>query len=272
MALSEKGHPPQSRAARLRAVDADPMPVTARAMNYRAGHVISRHSHAKSQLVYAVQGVMVVAATFGEWVVPPTLGIWMPAGIAHWIRCVGEVHMRSIYVHPSASMALPDACQTVGISPLLRELILATAQVKRHYVRDSREGRLTQLLLDELARSPSLPLHLPKPQHPSLTRICQTLMSNPDDDRTLGSWAGQFGVNAKTIQRMFVRETGMTFGKWRQQARLLISLEQLAGGAKVVDVALSLGYQSQSAFTALFKRQFGRTPGAFFGRAAAAAR
>jgi AraC-like DNA-binding protein len=56
----------------------------------------------------------------------------------------------------------------------------------------------------------------------------------------------------------------MTFGQWRQQARLLHALERLALGDKVVDVALSLGYDSPSAFATMFKRQFGETPSAFF--------
>jgi len=44
----------------------------------------------------------------------------------------------------------------------------------------------------------------------------------------------------------------------------LHGLERLAVGDKVVDVALALGYDSPSAFAAMFKRQFGETPSAFF--------
>jgi AraC-like DNA-binding protein len=69
----------------------------------------------------------------------------------------------------------------------------------------------------------------------------------------------------KTIQRLFVKETGMTFGQWRQQARLLRALELLAVGEKVIDVALALGYESPSAFAAMFRKQFGQTPSQFFG-------
>jgi AraC-like DNA-binding protein len=71
-------------------------------------------------------------------------------------------------------------------------------------------------------------------------------------------------VDPKTIQRRFARQTGMTFGQWRQQAKLILALEQLACGVKVVDVALNLGYGSPSAFATMFKRQFGTTPSAYF--------
>ena len=80
----------------------------------------------------------------------------------------------------------------------------------------------------------------------------------------MADWARRLSVDAKTIQRLFVKETGMTFGQWRQQARLLRALELLASGQKVIQVALGLGYDSPSAFAAMFKKHFGATPSAFF--------
>jgi AraC-like DNA-binding protein len=152
----------------------------------------------------------------------------------------------------------------VGISPLLRELILAATAVATPYDADSRAGRLMALLLDEMHTLPVLPLHLPQPADARLQRICAGLAQRPDDPATLADWAERLGIDAKTIQRLFARETGMTFGQWRQQSRLLLGLEQLARGEKVVDVALALGYESPSAFAAMFRRQFGETPSAFF--------
>ena len=240
------------------------MPVACKATDYPAGHVIEQHMHAKGQLIYAAHGVMMVASEGGQWIVPPTRGIWMPAGRAHWIRCIGAVQMRSLYVRTDAVPQLPAHSQAVGISALLRELILAAMQVVPPYSADDRDGRLMRLLLDELQGLPVLPLHLPQPVDPRLRAICARLLERPDDDATLGDWASQLGVDEKTIQRLFARETGMTFGQWRQQARLLHALECLASGAKVVDVALALGYDSPSAFAAMFRRQFGVTPSEFF--------
>ncbi len=248
----------------LSETDLHPMPVYCKASDYPAGQVIERHAHRKGQLIYAVHGVMVVAVEGGQWIVPPTRGIWMPADTAHWIRCIGVVHMRSVYVRPDAAPQLPAHSQTVGISALLRELIQAAADIQTPYDADSRDGRLMRLLLDELHALPVLPLHLPQPADPRLQRICARLLEAPDDDSTLGQWAERLDVDSKTVQRLFARETGMTFGKWRLQARLQHGLEQLASGARVLDVALALGYDSPSAFATTFKRQFGQTPSEFF--------
>jgi len=248
----------------LEEVDRSTLPVSCRATDYAAGAVIDNHAHAKHQLIYAVHGVMLVRAEGGQWIVPPTRGIWMPSGVTHSIRCIGAVHMRSIYVRPDAAPRLSAQSQAVGISPLLRELIQAAVAVGVPYAANSRDARLMRLLLDELRALPVLPLHLPQPADPRLQRICDRLQRRPGDPSTLGDWATRLEIDAKTIQRLFTRETGMTFGQWRQQARLLRALERLATGEKVVDIALALGYESPSAFATMFKRQFGQPPSEFF--------
>jgi AraC-like DNA-binding protein len=207
---------------------------------------------------------MVVSADAGHWVVPPTRGIWMPAGMKHAIHCIGAVQMRSIYVRPGAAPKLPQESCAVAISPLLRELIKSAVEVRQPYASGSRDGRLMRLMLDELRTLPVLPLHLPIPTDPRLRQICERLQRRLDDDATLGDWALHLGVDVKTIQRLFASQTGMTFGQWRQQARLLRALELLAQGEKVLDIALALGYESPSAFATMFKRQFGQTPSHFF--------
>ncbi|CRM17694.1 MULTISPECIES: AraC family transcriptional regulator [Pseudomonas] len=84
------------------------------------------------------------------------------------------------------------------------------------------------------------------------------------DASTVADWSARLDLDQTTIQRLFRRETGMTFGQWRQQARLLLALERIAVGEKIINVALELGYDSPSAFTSMFKKQFGKTPSHFF--------
>lgn len=251
----------------LALVDGATSPVSCRATDYPPGWEIAPHAHAKHQLIYAVRGVMVVHTDAGRWMVPPTRAIWMVAGMTHAIRCIGEVHMRSLFVMPGAAPRLLAQTQAVGISPLLRELVRAAVEVRQPYAPHSRDGRLMRLLLDELRALPVLPLHLSMPPDARLAPICERLQRQPDDASTLADWAVHLGLDAKTIQRLFVRGTGMTFGQWRQQARLLRALELLATGERIIDIALALGYESPSAFATMFKKQFGQTPSQFFGQA-----
>jgi len=264
MTKTDPLRPPTGFAAPYTLYDRTDMPVTALAADYSPGHETLRHDHPRIQLIHAVRGVMVVSTDVGQWIVPPSRGLCVPAGVAHSIRMVGHVEMRTVYIRPDAAPGLMARCAVLGVSPLLRELILAAVDVPLPYSARSRHGRLMRLLLDEVEQMPTLPLSLPRPADPRLQTICATITQKPDDPSTAGEWARRLGVDPKTIHRLFLRETGMTFGQWRRQARLLAALEHLASGARVIDVALDLGYNSPTAFATMFKRQFGVAPSSFF--------
>ena len=238
--------------------------VSGNATDYPENWHIEPHSHNKHQLIYAIQGVMVVNAALNQWTVPPSRGIWMPSGQVHAIRCVGQVKMRSVFVRPDVQQALPGEPKAVSISPLLSELIQASIAIAEPYEQNSREARVMHLILDELKILPPLPLPLPQPADPRIQAICSTLHQHPGDGSTLADWSARLHLDEKTIQRLFQKSTGMTFGQWRQQARLLLALERIAVGEKIIDVAGQLGYESPSAFTSMFKKQFGMTPSKFF--------
>ena len=238
--------------------------VISSATDYPENWVIPDHSHEKHQLLYAIEGVMVVYSALNQWTVPPNRGIWMPCGQVHSLRCVGTLKMRSVFVRPDRFPNMPCEPKTVSISPLLSELIKASVSLKPPYAEDSRDARIMHLILDELAMLPALPLSLPQPAEPRVTRICNALQQEPGDASTVADWSERLDLDQKTIQRLFRKETGMTFGQWSQQARLLLALERIAVGHKIIDVALELGYESPSAFTSMFKKQFGKTPSQFF--------
>jgi len=244
-------------------VDQGDVPVSGCSARHPPGFQVPWHCHPTAQLIHTVQGVMVVSTDGAQWVVPPTRGVWIPPGVRHQMRMVGEVRSRMVYLRPEMVEKMPKQCQVVGISPLLRELILAATEVVTPCDPASRDGRVISLLLDELVMLPALPLSLPFPADPGLMAICRRLMDRPDDPSTLADWAQRFGVHVKTIERRFVRETGLTFGQWRQQARLTLALELLAKGEKIVDVALALGYGSPSAFATAFRQQHGVPPSAY---------
>lgn len=261
---SRNGHRSMPRNVDYRRLDSTEMPVTAMAKDYGDGDRVADHRHPNAQLIHAVRGVLVVDTNVGRWVVPPTRGLWIPGGIVHSIRMIGEVLMRTAYINPTASPRLPQRCSVLNIAPLMRELIIAMIDADIPYAMDSRSGRLARLILDEVQQMGTLPLHLPMPQDKRLLTICNAIRTAPDDNTTAKEWAHRLHVDPKTIHRLFLQDTGITFGQWRTQARLLLALERLAAGDKVVSVALTLGYDSASAFATMFKKQFGVSPSQFF--------
>src|SRR5690606_37616082 len=71
--------------------------------------------------------------------------------------------------------------------------------------------------------------------------------------------------NLKTVsyRRGSLSETGMTFSEWRRNMRLIAAVERLEKGEDVTNVALSVGYNSLSAFIEMFKKALGVPPGAY---------
>ncbi len=242
-------------------------PITGMAANYPHGYNIAKHKHLRSQFLYATQGVMVVETKEGRWVVPPTKGVWLQAHVEHTVSMRGKVSMRTLFIDPDAILGLPEKDCVLEVSPLLRELVLEASRLPLDYDIRSRDGQLMKLLLGEFSRIPILsiqPFHLPWPADERLEQVCIQITRQPADLTTANQWADLLAMSTKTFQRRFKSHTGITFGQWRQLARLLLSLESLAQGTPIIQVALEHGYGSQSAYTAVFKRHFGVTPSNFY--------
>ena len=235
--------------------------VTYHCPHYRAGHVVAMHRHLRAQLLYAVSGIMTVVTERGTWTVPPQQAVWIPPDTGHEVHMPSAVSMRSLYIHPEVVESLPDACQVVEVTPLLRELIARL--VSPLHCQAQQVSRLMAVLIDEIRSLTPPPLHLPSPRDPRLLAITDALLANPADDRNLVAWSRHIGASERTVARLFAKETGMGFRTWRQTLRMLSALQRLAAGEDVTHVAFDLGYQSPSAFIAMFKRLLGTTPGRY---------
>lgn len=235
---------------------------------YPDGSVIERHQHDLGQLIYAARGIIRVDTPNGIWVVPPTRAIWVPRGIEHELRTLSVACLRAIFIQPTLRESLPHECCVIEMSPLLRELVQRVVELDRtgHLHRVS--VHLVELLLDEIHETTVLPLHIPMPSDGRVLKICRGVLENPADGRTCGQWGATVGASPRTLERLFHREVGVPFGVWRRQVRLLAALGRLAAATPVATVAFDLGYESASAFTAMFRRTLGSAPSQFFPQAA----
>jgi AraC-like DNA-binding protein len=240
------------------------------AYDYPDGHRIGFHRHDWHQLVHASGGVMTLRTATDAWVVPPHRAVWVPADVDHAIEMSGRVAMRTLYVRPRAHPGFPRQCRALAAPPLLRELVVYAVQVGTLDARRDHQRHVLALLFDLLAALPGEAAHhLPRPRDARAAAIAQVLESDPADARPLPQLARAAGASARTAERLFHAETGMTFRTWRQQLRLVHGMRLLAGGHSVTSVALDTGYLSPSAFVSAFRLTFGQTPGRYFGAVAA---
>lgn len=224
------------------------------------GETIPWHAHPRGQLLFAIEGVMLVHVRNGSWVVPPNRSVWILEGEEHRVTMYGNVKIRTLYIDQSKIKKLPSKNCVLNVSALLKELIVSVIGVSLDYKKGSREDYLVRLLIDELRIAQELPFYLPLPTDARISTICNALINDPADSSSVSDWSKVINVSTKTIHRMFAKHTGMTFVQWREQARLQAALRKIAMGEKIINVALECGYSSHSSFTAMFKRHFGAPP------------
>lgn len=229
-------------------------------------HVIPEHSHPEDQLLFASSGVMTLRTKQGVWVVPPLRAVWIPANTTHSVEMSGPVSMRTLYFLPKLCRNFRGRCFVMNVSALLRELILRACKFKRLTKKASAERRIIEIIVSELKAVDSIPLQLPHPTDARAMRVVKTLLADPGDQRDLGRLCRECGASKRTVQRVFLEQTKMNFGKWRQQLRLLHGLQLMASGEKVTAAALESGYNSPSAFISMFRKQLGTTPMRYLAR------
>ncbi|MFD1197585.1 AraC family transcriptional regulator [Brucella gallinifaecis] len=235
-------------------------PLIALPTKYPDGYFVPKHSHSRAQLLCASQGVVLVTTDAGRWMIPGDHAMWIPAGVKHSVEIVGDVFMRSIYVAVDAISGVPDYLHVVGLSDLMRCLIIDATSVDRIPDPGSRDALVIELILRDLHKLPKRPLGLPFPTDSRLQHLCRQFLKAPLARATIDDWAEKMAMSRRSFTRHFQRETGVSLSVWRQQACLFAAVPRLTEGEAVTSIALDLGYDSVSAFTTMFRRMLGVSP------------
>ena len=222
------------------------------------------HAHADHQIAWSPEGVLVVViASGGSYVLPPSRALWIPAGTVHETRATGAAVLRSVYLAPRRCPIDWTAPTPVSVSPLLGELI--------HHLDDRGLGaderfRAEAVLFDLLLPLRIATIDVRAPTDPRARDVSEALLADPADARTLHEWGRSVGASSRTLARAFLNETGLSFGRWRTLVRLQASLRYLAEQMPVSAVARLVGYRTTSAYVAAFRAHTGVTPGRYFQR------
>lgn len=221
------------------------------------------HRHRKSQLILLMHGVLSCELEDGLWIVPPQSALWVPGDVLHNVRIAGAIEGYSAFIEPDLAADLPRQCCAISVTPLLRELLIRSASFPLLYPQGGVETHLVTLLLDEIAAMPTGNLHLPMPRDARLRKLAQMLTDEPAAPGTMHTWAHRAGLSERTMARLLNRETGMSFGRWRQQIQLMLAVKWLGTGASVQQVADDLGYESAGSFVTMFRKALGTSPGRY---------
>jgi AraC-like DNA-binding protein len=228
---------------------------------------IEPHQHPWSQLTYCASGLMQVTVTQGEvqttYIVPSTRAVWLPPQVLHTVVVLEAAEFRTVDIDPSVLPPDWTECRVLVVSKLLRELIhaLEVSEV------GPREDAIMALAMDEISRADiqALGVPMPHPEHGDkrLRALCEAVLRNPAEKAQLREWVSGIGASERTVARLFRDELGTTYQQWRLQAVLAHALPQLARGVSIGQVAAASGYNSDSAFSAMFKQAMGKAPSHF---------
>jgi AraC-like DNA-binding protein len=227
---------------------------------YPEGGALARHAHRWDQLAVVTGSAVTVETEAAYFVQPTRRGFWLPAGVPHTLRCARPFSLHSLYFEPGR-IDLGHAPAVVALSDLAHELVLFLCAAPGESERGVEHEHAGDLLAVLLARAAHEPLRLARPRDPRAHRLADFLLAHRADRRPLEILAAEVGgASLRTLERLFLAETGLTLAAWRRQSRLLSSLYLLAEGETVGDVANAVGYESAAAFSTAFRRSFGRAP------------
>lgn len=219
----------------------------------------------RAQLILCYGGMLRLRAGGDVWFVPAKRGIWVPAGLDHVLMTQTrvEVHNLRIDTRHAKRIGLPGAPTVVGATPLLRGIAQRLSPGAAHSLSAAEARRLGLVAFDEMARLDRPDLRLPGGRDPRLVAVMDRLFAAPQDRRGLAALARYAGTSSRTLERLFVTGTGLTFGEWRRRLRFMVALELLGLGETTTAIAARLGYSTPSAFIAAFRAHFGEPPSAY---------
>ena len=227
------------------------------------GDWTSRHEHpAWAELIVLQSGSAVIETAERNYLANDTQFIWIPPRTGHDFYTLEAGVERTIFVHESLfeDDERFHSCHIIVSTPLLRELIFTIHDWQLDLSKE-KDHRMALVIWDVIQSSESAVVGIIMPRSHKLQKLASHFLENIEEPLSIEEWSKDFGMSAKTLSRMFFRETGMTIGQWEQRAKMDHAYRLLRDGESVTDTALACGYHSVSSFITTFKKQFGATPG-----------
>lgn len=232
---------------------------SAQQVDHPAGAHLPEHAHDTGQLIVVLRGTAAISSEGGWWLAPPGLAIWVPPHCRHSAHYSESSSLVTLLMAPGADDRVPVRCGIIAVSPLMRELALEGA--REYEAAEVRSDLVGRLLLEQMSgRALSPMLFVPDGRDPRLRAAIGLLRIDPGKSMTVAELARAVHTSPRTLSRLFLEETRMSYGRWRDHMRIVCAVDRLARGRSITATALELGYRSASSFTTLFTRSLGMPP------------
>lgn len=198
-----------------------------------------------------------------QWALTPGAIGWCPPDTPHSAWMPVEAQGTILYCDLTLSESLPGLPCIFAASRFLLLLLQKIGEQAASGGNPEHMQHLLQVMVDEILLADAASSQITFPDDLRAKRVAQTVLTTAGDDLSQAALAKQAGLSVRTLSRLFIQQTGLTFSQWRQKAKVMRSLEHLQRGDSVSQVALLVGYENVSSFIMIFRRFMGMTPGQF---------
>ncbi len=224
-----------------------------------AGEVTRWHAHDCGQFILVEAGTSHLYTELGTWVIPARRIAWVPPGVLHKSRSSGG-GTGWVLIPPLMLQDMPSRACVLRTSALTIAALQRVAQLDSS---DPMASLLWRVIAQDILSARPEPLEVPMPSSARLLKAAHRVLASPTAHISLDRIAAHAGMSRRSFARHFRSQTGLSFARWRRAVIAQHSLELVASGHKVSSVATDVGYESVSAFIAMFRRQYGESPRQF---------
>jgi len=187
--------------------------------------------------------------------------VWVPPQVMHAAFYSEASALINLQFSPAFAADFPQHCSLLAVSNLLRELAREAVRLQTTTTETATLELVARLIIHQSKCAwQSAGLFVPHGNDRRLRAAIDILKNSPEQDVNFDHLAQQALTSSRTLARLFVSETGMTFRRWREHLRIVLAIDRLSRGQSITQTALELGYQSVSSFTTLFTRTLGHPP------------
>lgn len=243
--------------------------IDARAYDVQAGYDEPLHVHPhEALLIYAQAGAYNLFTEDRVWALLPSRALWLPPGVpSGWqAGARSPVRLRPLHFPTPLPAQVPAEPKVVAVSALLASVVDELRQLLQSG--DDSDAAtvaaLKQVALHEVCKSPGTAMpSVPQPGHAGLRRVTAMQLADLAVEWPLTACADAAHMSVRTFCRSFPLEaSGLTWPAWVRQARMMVGRQLIELGASVNQAAAQVGYESQSAFAAAYRRLHGESPSA----------
>ncbi|OXS01193.1 hypothetical protein AMR44_08965 [Shewanella algae] len=195
--------------------------------------------------------------------------LYLPPGCEHAHRLLKHTRCSLFYLRPEV---LPQHWQSQGLHqglnqgqhqgpvPMSVSLLWSALLQRLETVTEDKESAYLEVLQDNLCQlQPQGQLKpLCQSLDPRLLPVIETMQRSPNLKLRLENFAKHCGASERTLNRLFRVCLGVSFQDWRRRSLMLEAQRRLRQGQPMTQVALEVGYQNLSAFSAAYHSFFRR--------------